>query len=104
MLVSPLNQVASRFKGGKGYDKDGKKEEEKIIKENPHLQKYLDELQSKMDRPIFYSKLPRDLRGENTQTLSIQRKGLCLFILFERKTWKVKSIMRLSQVLMKMEK
>ena len=52
-----------------------KKEEEKIIKENPHLQKYLDELQSKMDRPIFYSKLPRDLRGEKYPNLIYPTKG-----------------------------
>ncbi len=51
------------------------KEEEKIIKENPHLQKYLDELQSKMDRPIFYSKLPRDLRGEKYPNLIYPTKG-----------------------------
>jgi flagellar protein FlaI len=52
-----------------------KKEEDKIIKENPHLQKYIDELQSKMERPIFYSKLPRDLRGEKYPNLIYPTKG-----------------------------
>jgi flagellar protein FlaI len=52
-----------------------KKEEDKIIKENPHLQKYLDELQSKMERPTFYSKLPRDLRGEKYPNLIYPTKG-----------------------------
>ena len=52
-----------------------KKEEEKIIKENPHLQKYLDDLQSKMERPTFYSKLPRDLRGEKYPNLIYPTKG-----------------------------
>jgi flagellar protein FlaI len=52
-----------------------KKEEEKIIKENPHLQKYLDELQSKMERPTFYSKLPRDLRGEKYPNIIYPTKG-----------------------------
>ncbi|MBE3121087.1 MAG: type II/IV secretion system ATPase subunit [Thermoplasmata archaeon] len=52
-----------------------KKEEEKIIKENPHLQKYLDDLQSKMERPIFYSKLPRDLREEKYPNLIYPTKG-----------------------------
>ena len=52
-----------------------KKEEDKIIKENPHLQKYLDDLQSKMERPIFYSKLPRDLRGEKYPNLIYPTKG-----------------------------
>jgi len=52
-----------------------KKEEEKIIKENPHLQKYLEEVQSKMDRPVFYSKLPRDLRSEKYPNLIYPTKG-----------------------------
>ncbi|MBE3136106.1 MAG: type II/IV secretion system ATPase subunit [Thermoplasmata archaeon] len=52
-----------------------KKEEEKIIKENPHLQKYLDDLQSKMERPTFYSKLPRDLREEKYPNLIYPTKG-----------------------------
>jgi archaeal flagellar protein FlaI len=52
-----------------------KKEEEKIITENPHLQKYLEELQSKMDRPVFYSKLPRDLRSEKYPNLIYPTKG-----------------------------
>jgi len=52
-----------------------KKEEEKIIKENPHLQKYLDDLQSKMERPTLYSKLPRDLREEKYPNLIYPTKG-----------------------------
>ena len=52
-----------------------KKEEDKIIKENPHLQKYLDDLQSKIERPTFYSKLPRDLREEKYPNLIYQTKG-----------------------------
>jgi len=52
-----------------------KKEEEKIIKENPHLQKYLDDLQSKIERPTFYSKLPRDLREEKYPNLIYPTKG-----------------------------
>ena len=52
-----------------------KKEEDKIIKENPHLQKYLDDLQSKMERPTLYSKLPRDLREEKYPNLIYPTKG-----------------------------
>jgi len=40
------------------------KEEDKIIRENPHLKMYLDEIRNKMHPPIFYSKLPRDLKDE----------------------------------------
>ncbi len=52
-----------------------KKEEEKIIKENPHLQQYLDEMAKKMDRPTFYSKVPRDLRSEKYPNIIYPTKG-----------------------------
>ncbi|DAC72477.1 MAG TPA: hypothetical protein DSN98_05130 [Thermoplasmata archaeon] len=56
-----------------------KKEEEKIISENPHLQTYLNEIRSKLDRPIFYSKLPRDLKEEKYPNVIYPTKG-CVFI------------------------
>jgi flagellar protein FlaI len=52
-----------------------KKEEEKIINENPHLQKYLEEIKSKMERPVFYSKVPRDLRSEKYPNIIYPTKG-----------------------------
>ena len=55
-----------------------KKEEEKIIKENPHLQTYLDELRKKIERPIFYSKLPRDLKEEKYPNIIYPTKGCCV--------------------------
>jgi len=61
------------------------KEEEKIIKENPHLQKYLDDLQSKMERPTFYSKLPRDLRGEKYLNIIYPTKGSVFVHIFRTK-------------------
>ena len=42
----------------------GKSEEEELLRNNPHLQKYLESIQKKMDRPIFYSKLTGDVKGE----------------------------------------
>ena len=41
-----------------------KSEEEELLRNNPHLQKYLESIQKKMDRPIFYSKLTGDVKGE----------------------------------------
>jgi len=38
-----------------------KSEEEELLRNNPHLQKYLESIQKKMDRPIFYSKLWTDV-------------------------------------------
>jgi archaeal flagellar protein FlaI len=42
----------------------GKSEEKELLQNNPHLQKYLESIQKKMDRPIFYSKLTGDVKGE----------------------------------------
>jgi flagellar protein FlaI len=61
------------------------KEEEKIIKENPHLQKYLEEIKSKMERPIFYSKVPRDLRSEKYPNLIYPTKGAVFIHIYRTK-------------------
>ncbi|MCX6662317.1 MAG: type II/IV secretion system ATPase subunit [Euryarchaeota archaeon] len=62
-----------------------KKEEEKIIKENPHLQTYLDELRTKIERPIFYSKLPRDLKEEKFPNIIYPTKGAVFIHIFQTK-------------------
>jgi len=56
-----------------------KKEEEKIIKDNPHLQMYLEEIRNKIERPLFYSKVPRDLKEEKYPNIIYPTKG-CVFI------------------------
>jgi flagellar protein FlaI len=62
-----------------------KKEEEKIIKENPHLQMYLDEIQNKIERPTFYSKLPRDLKEEKYPNIIYPTKGSVFIHIFRAK-------------------
>ena len=62
-----------------------KKEEEKIINENPHLQMYLDEIRNKMERPVFYSKLPRDLRDEKYPNIIYPTKGAVFIHIFRTK-------------------
>ena len=42
----------------------GKSDEEELLRNNPHLQKYLLSIQNKMDKPIFYSKLTGEVKGE----------------------------------------
>ncbi len=68
-----------------GMTKMEKKEEEKIIKENPHLQTYLDELRKKIERPIFYSKLPRDLKEEKYPNIIYPTKGSVFIHIFRTK-------------------
>jgi flagellar protein FlaI len=62
-----------------------KKEEEKIIKENPHLQTYLDEIRNKLEKPIFYSKLPRDLKEEKFPNIIYPTKGAVFIHIFRTK-------------------
>jgi len=62
-----------------------KKEEEKIIKENPHLQTYLDEIRTKIERPTFYSKLPRDLKEEKYPNIIYPTKGSVFIHIFRTK-------------------
>jgi len=56
--------------------KMSKDEEGKIINKNPHLKKYLDDIQKKMDRPTFYSKVPRDLKEEENPNIIYPTKGV----------------------------
>lgn len=62
-----------------------KKEEEKIIKENPHLQAYLDEIRTKIERPTFYSKIPRDLKEEKYPNIIYPTKGAVFIHIFRTK-------------------
>ncbi len=60
-------------------------EEKKIIMENPHLQRYLEEVQQKMGRPEFYSKLPRDLRDQKYPNVVYPTKGSVFIHIFRTK-------------------
>jgi archaeal flagellar protein FlaI len=68
-----------------GMTKMEKKEEEKIIKENPHLQTYLEEIRNKLEKPIFYSKLPRDLKEEKFPNIIYPTKGAVFIHIFRTK-------------------
>jgi len=52
-----------------------KDEVEKLIRENPHLKRYLDEISKKMELPRFYSKVPRDLKEEPYPNIIYPTKG-----------------------------
>jgi archaeal flagellar protein FlaI len=68
-----------------GMTKMEKKEEEKIIKDNPHLQMYLEEISHKMESPVFYSKVPRDLKEEKYPNIIYPTKGSVFIHIFRTK-------------------
>jgi len=41
----------------------------KMLKNNPHLKDYLEKIENKMNRPVFYSKLPREAKNEDYPNL-----------------------------------
>jgi flagellar protein FlaI len=81
-----------------------KKEEEKIINENPHLRTYLTEIQSKMERPIFYSKLPRDLKEEKYPNVIYPTKGSVFIHIFRTKDMEGKEYHAIEPILTEKEK
>lgn len=62
-----------------------KEEEDKLIKENPHLEKYLEEITKRMEKPTFYSKLPRDLKEEKFPNIIYPTKGVVFIHIYKTK-------------------
>jgi len=62
-----------------------KEEEEKLISEIPHLNKYLKKNQNKMDAPVFYSTVPRDLKEEKYPNIIYPAKGLVFIHIYRTK-------------------
>ena len=80
-----------------------KEEEEKIIEKNPHLKKYLEEIQKKMDRPVFYSKVPRDLREEKYPNIIYPTKGVVFIHIYRTKDMESKEYHSIEPVLNEVE-
>jgi flagellar protein FlaI len=57
-------------------------EVEKLLRDNPHLKKYITEIEKKMKRPVFYSKVPRDVKEEEYPNLIYATKGLVFIHIF----------------------
>src|SRR4030042_2580471 len=62
-----------------------KKEEENIINENPHLKKYIEEIERKIGRPDFYSKITRELKEEKFPNIIYPTKGTVFIHIYRTK-------------------
>jgi flagellar protein FlaI len=62
-----------------------KSEEEELLRNNPHLQKYLESIQKKMDRPIFYSKLTGDVKEEKYPNVIYLTKEVVFIHIYRNK-------------------
>jgi len=62
-----------------------KEEEEKLIQDNPHLKNYLEKISKKMNKPVFYSKVPSDVKKEEFPNLIYLTKGVVFIHMFKTK-------------------
>jgi len=53
-----------------------KAEVAQLLNENPHLKEYLETIRHKMGNPVFYSKVPREVRDESYPNLIYPTKGV----------------------------
>ena len=59
-------------------------EEKKLIQDNPHLESYLNQLKEKMNHPIFYNELSRDLKEEKNPNLIYPTKGVVFIHIYKK--------------------
>ena len=62
-----------------------KTEEEKLLKDNPHLKRYVEETEKKMGRPTFYGKVPRDVKDEEYPNIIYTTRGVVFIHIFKTK-------------------
>ena len=60
-------------------------EVQKLLKDNPHLKRYVEEVEKKMGRPQFYSKVPRDVKEQEYPNLIYTTKGVVFIHIFKTK-------------------
>ena len=61
------------------------KEVQKLLKDNPHLKAYVDEITKKIGKPAFYSKVPRDVKEQEFPNLIYVTKGVVFIHVFKTK-------------------
>ena len=61
------------------------KEVKKLLKDNPHLKKYVEEVEKKIGKPEFFSKVPRDVKEEEYPNLIYVTKGVVFIHIFKTK-------------------
>jgi len=60
-------------------------ESEKILQKHPHLKKYVDNIEKKMDRPVFYSVLPVEVKEEANPNLIYTAQGVVFIHIYKTK-------------------
>ena len=80
-----------------------KAEVEKLMKDNPHLKKYVEEVEKKMERPAFYSKVPRDVKEQEYPNLIYTTKGVVFIHIIKTKDMEKPEYRAIAPILTKNE-
>src|SRR4030042_1846450 len=62
-----------------------KEEIEQLLAENQHLKDYLESIKQKMNYPVFYSKVPREVGDESYPNLIYPTKGVVFIHIYRTK-------------------
>ena len=76
--------------------------EEDMIRDNPHLKKYLEKISEKMDKPVFYNTLKRDLKEEKYPNLIYPTKGVVFIHVYRTRDMEEKEYHAITPKLKKM--
>jgi flagellar protein FlaI len=62
-----------------------KPDEEKLLRDNPHLKRYIEEVEKKIGKPNLYSKVPRDVKEQKYPNIIYTTKGVVFIHIFKTK-------------------
>jgi len=78
-------------------------EVQKLIKDNPHLKRYIEEIEKKMSRPAFYSSVPRDVKEEELPNIIYTTKGVVFVHILKTKDMERKEYHAIAPILNEVE-
>ena len=76
-----------------------KPEVDKLLRDYPHLKKYVSEIEKKMGKPKFYSKVPRDVKEEEYPNLIYATKGVVFIHIFKTKDMESREYFAITPIL-----
>jgi flagellar protein FlaI len=76
-----------------------KPEVDKLLRDYPHLKKYVKEIEKKMGMPKFYSKVPRDVKEEEYPNIIYSTKGVVFIHIFKTKDMENKEYFAIAPLL-----
>ncbi|UCF50336.1 MAG: Flp pilus assembly complex ATPase component TadA [Thermoplasmatales archaeon] len=76
-----------------------KTEVDKLLRDYPHLKKYVAEIEKKLGKPTFYSKVPRDVKEEEYPNIIYSTKGVVFIHIYQTKDMENKEYFAITPIL-----